>query len=382
MQVCPPALNSGLEPVALIKELKQVDNLRNPVVANCIGCFACDAACPEASCLTYSLIRRHWRNRHENGGIPRKASYFLPHNPSNFRSEVHLSTKEKYRLARWDSNTRTSLDNKEVLYTGCNLLLLSGLIDSPLFENLVPAGNHNMCCGEMYFRMGLPHLARESGRRIADWVKKSRPARLVVACPGCYSMLSGILPERFGIELGVPVVFILDWLESNLEPASLDTGSLRFNKVVIQHPCHSVLEPEALKKRPTLFLEAAGLDVRSASNLNGGCCGIGAAAANFSVRRILSVARQRWRELQRVEPDVPIVTTCGGCLLTLTACSTGGLGSGGMVHILELISDLAGYPVESNVQKNIRSMLWKMAPQAFRRGTFKAVSLESLEEEV
>jgi len=381
MRVCPPAQLSGIEPVAQIEELKQTHYLNNPIVSKCIGCFLCDSACPEGSCRTYSLVRQHWRNRHRAEGIPRKASFFLPHRPSNFRSAVHLSMPEKLRLAEWDSNTRKRLDNRDVLYTGCNLLLLSGLVDSPLFEDLLPAGNFRLCCGEMYFRMGLSHLAEESGKRLDDWVKKVNPARLVVACPGCYSMLTGILPERFNIEIGVPVIFILDWLATQMDPNTLKTNSHHHDKIVIQNPCHSVLDPEVLKKKPALFLESAGVEVFSPSNRNGGCCGIGAASAEFSVKRVLTVARQRWSELRQVEPNAPIVTTCGGCLLTLTACSTGGFGDGGLIHILEFISDLAGYPVQTNVKSNVRSMLWHMAPHVFKRRRFKALSLEALESE-
>lgn len=97
-----------------------------------------------------------------------------------------------------------------VLYPGCNALTLPHLLDASFLQDVVISGDFDLCCGEMYFHMGLFDVVREAARTGAD-----EPA---VYCGGCQltlSLMRWLYPTR------QPVRHLLEYLkEATGEPVA------------------------------------------------------------------------------------------------------------------------------------------------------------------
>ncbi len=72
------------------------DRPTQSVLRNCVSCYSCDAFCPEDA-GPYQLILEKWSRRYDQDGLPVRASYMLPYQSPNYRTDMvpEMSPREQ-----------------------------------------------------------------------------------------------------------------------------------------------------------------------------------------------------------------------------------------------------------------------------------------------
>jgi len=327
----------------------------------CVSCFACNAFCPN-SADPYGRILRGFERAYNERGLPTAARYLLPTSTKSFRTDVlrALPADERRMVADWANAEPAG----EVLYPGCNLITCAYLARSAALDGLTISGSLELCCGEMYFRMGLLEQAREMAERLTEYYGNKRIERMIFVCPACYNMFANELPQRFGARFDFEKIYLTDYLLERIKSGELRVQKPLEMSVTIHDSCHArVLGPQFMERVREL-LAALGAQVREAghSREDGYCCGIAAAAPRQSVLDLLRVAATAHAEY-RGSGAQGALAYCSGCFLTLGML--GPLLRGlPLLHLLELTSTALGRPIQNRLGPRGRTMLRNVALNA------------------
>jgi len=334
------------------------------IMKYCIGCGACETFCPNDA-HPYSLILDRLHERYVEHGLPERARFLMPTMPNNFREYVteRIPKRERDRIGRWSRETPSG----EFLYPGCNFITLAYLADSPVFERLKVAGSLELCCGEMYYRVGMYEDVERLGARLKGYYSQFEIDRMVFVCPACQNMFEHIYPEHFGIEFDFEKVSLWRWIlehagEFDLAPLGID--------VAVHDSCHGRMLGEAFQGDVREVLGLCGVNIHeSAEGLNlGHCCGIGACTVRLSV---VDVAREGLRAIRaaRKTRAGELAAYCGGCLLTLSAIELFSPLHIPIHHVLDYVTRSLGARPPVRHRERAAKMAWglvlNVAPRYF-----------------
>lgn len=301
------------------KAQEEVRRLRqgSPKVSlkKCISCYACDAFCPNDA-LPYERILSFWNERYREKGVPARAKYVLPGNHPNFRMYISYSQEEQELRRKWNTKDAPATT---VLYPGCNMLCLPLYAQGEIFRQLPVWGNMEMCCGEMYFRIGAFDVVWETAKRLTAFFNDKRVKEMVFLCPACYNMFSHVLPRHFGAKFNFHKVFFTDWLTERMDRGLFPVVSPVKITAVVHDSCHGrILGRGFMDSQRTLY-QRLGMSLAETekNRENGLCCGIAAGVNRYSVKDIIYHSTRQLRILDKTEGD-EIAAYCPGCYLMLT----------------------------------------------------------------
>ncbi len=304
----------SLTPKRAAAEMRNLKDGRPSVVLDlCAGCWSCDPACPNG-CRPYSLIRTRWGERYAEEGLPEKARNLIPTEFPNFRASVPQSRAQKSILEK----IKNPPDSDEVLFTGCNTLVIAETLQSRVFDSLPAFGSFDYCCGEMFYRMGLFDAARQSALKMRRVFSGLNARRIVFPCAACMSMLSNIYPQEFGVKFDFEAVLITDWFAEKFDSGELEVRAPLNMTVSVQDSCHLKVMDERMYDSPRALLKRLGAKVveMKLTKKESGCCGVAAGCSRYAM---IDLARAGFR--RTLESAVPrsdaTVCYCNGCLLTL-----------------------------------------------------------------
>ena len=346
-----------LDPSEAAEEMRALDEGRETphIDAGCISCYACNAFCPNGADPYGRILERFAAGYRENG-LPERARYMMPTSPKSFRSDIvdRLPPDERLIVESWEK----AVPEGQVLYPGCNLITTPYLTQSGLFDEITVAGSLELCCGEMYFRMGLADKARSMARGLADYYSGRSIERMIFVCPACYNMFAHEMPRRFGVEFDFPMVFITDYLAERLQKGTLSFPDKLDMSVTIHDSCHArIMEPGFMERQREL-LELMGAVVKEAdyNRQDGICCGIAAGVPRQSPVDILKTGTWAHREYKRTDAEA-VMAYCTGCYLTLAMLRPYAPLGIPVMHLLELVAKAMGKPVRDRIGPRTRSML-------------------------
>ncbi|MDP8256142.1 MAG: (Fe-S)-binding protein [Candidatus Alcyoniella australis] len=352
-----------LDPQRAADEMRRLDcGEPTPLIdKSCVSCFACNAFCPNDA-DPYGRILKRFEQKYEQRGLPERARYLMPTQSRSFRTDTvaALPADERALAQQWAAAEPAG----DVLYPGCNLITAPYLTQSGLLDGLCIAGSLDLCCGEMYFRMGLLKQTAAIARKLTDYYARRPIERMVFVCPAGYNMFSNVLPQRFGARFDFEKVFITDYLLEQIESGALHFDHPLNSTVTVHDSCHARVLGVGFMERVRELLALMGAQVREArhSHEEGWCCGIAAGAARQSPLDIASVAARAHLDYRRSGADQTL-TYCTGCYLTLGML--GPFVPGPPVkHLLELAAQAAGRPVEDRLGARGRAMLRNVALNA------------------
>jgi len=328
--------------------------------AHCISCYACNAFCPNDA-DPYGRILASWHARYIAKGLPERARYLLPTARKSFRTDVvaKLPPDEKQITEKWAA----AKPRGDVLYPGCNLITSAYLTQSGVFDALTICGSLELCCGEMYFRMGMFDHARRAAERVVGHFNKHRIKRLIVACPAGYNMFAHVYPERFGLRFDFPLVFYADYLREQFDKGKLDVVRPLNRTVVMHDSCHARVLGEPMDSVRELLRRIGAQTVEARhSREEGLCCGIAAGAPRQSPIDIAKVALRAHGEY-KLSGGEQIATYCTGCHLTLGMLRPPVVGLP-VAHLLALVAEAVGRPVNDRLGARTRAMLTGIARHA------------------
>ncbi|MBN2282682.1 MAG: (Fe-S)-binding protein [Deltaproteobacteria bacterium] len=317
------------------------------VLERCESCFACDFICPEG-CNPTRLILDRWFDLYRREGFPKRAAYFIPHSPNNFRTDAleKLPEDERELLRTWDDPS----PRDEIFYPGCNWITVPALARTKLLEGIAIRGSLELCCGEMYYRMGLYDQVRQVARRLTAHFRDMGLKRMIIPCTAGLNMFTNVLP-RFGAEFSFEIRHMLPWLLERVESGDIAITSPFDMTGTIQESCYAKFMGDDFMEIPRKLLAKIGISVieEDPGRSRALCCGIGGGFSHASAFHPLNLIRSTLRSLEtarKTGADV-LVTYCAGCLQMLGA---GQLyfppARMPLYHILELVRMAAGEEVE------------------------------------
>lgn len=373
LQKC-PALE--LSPEEAEKEMRSLINGEETdyVLDNCNTCFSCNAICPN-DCDPYSLILSRWFERYKKEGLPEHMSFMLPfESPSFFTlSKEMLPQDEKETVKVWEKRANNISDFDEIFFASCNTRLIPYITFTDLLEDIPIVGSQNMCCGEVYYRMGIWDVAEKNAERLKR--KYQGLDRMVTMCPACYNMFKNEFPSQYDVNFDFEMEHLLEYLWERIEKGQIELGEWSDKTVTVHDSCHAKVLGDDFMEMPRKILDEVGAEIieMEHNKKTGLCCGIGGGAPSHSVLDLMEATMERWTEARKTGADCLIVY-CNTCLLLLSIMKKLTLSRMPIYHILEIIQLATGEePAHRHSQRAgqaIKGTVLKGLPKIFSRGKF------------
>jgi Fe-S oxidoreductase len=345
------------------KEIKSLveSGYSKKVLTKCTSCMACNHYCPN-DCHPHTLILTTWNERYLKNGLPKRAKFALPyHFPNLYSINIkNLTDDEKKLVEKWEQNWKDPKGAETVLYTGCNSLIQPFLLDSKIFDNITIFGSPKLCCGEPLYRMGCLDAARTVAEYLKREFDKMGFKKMVVACLAGYHLFKYVFKQKYGIEFDFEIVSIIDWLWEQIETGKIQLTPL--NKTATIHDnCWPKASGDHFFDRVRDILKALEVEIIEPKHTreNALCCGIGAAAANYSLTYSFSSVRKRLAELNKTKADL-ILDYCGGCNWYLNIGRYLSFKRLPIYHLVELIQMSIGEKLKHRPHKTSRKILTSM----------------------
>lgn len=379
LSTCPELGSNIIDPQAAIRALAGGLYVKE-VLEKCSSCMTCSVTCPRG-CNPYGLILYRWFERAREKAYPVRAGLVMPLEPKNAWQNImrNLPADERSMLEVWGDMEREELKAK-ALFAGCNLQILPYIAGSSLFSELPIFGRPDLCCGEVYYRMGALDKVQQVSDNLTAAYAETEMKEVVAYCQACYNILKNVLPSRFGALFPFEVSYYGDILADRVLSGELDVkNKLKGMTVTLQDPCHSKLLGAEFRSRPRRILEHLGCEVREMKHNQemSLCCGLGHGAARQNPFDMWFGIMRRLREARATKADA-LVVYCNSCDLLF---SVGTQVTPFMIpvrHLNELVAQALGETLPRRNLSRARSMIAELfikgAPSLLSRKRFQPVN--------
>ncbi len=327
-----------------IREIQQLQSghMTPRMLKECVGCMACNGVCPKGL-KPYDLMVLCWYDRYQEQELPIRVSYLTPHGRPHFRSDLvrHLGPRHRRMVQKW---RHARPDGGRAFYPGCNLLALPQLLNTPLLSDLTIIGDWNLCCGEMYYRLGALDAVKAIARSLTHYFHEHPVEELMVGCPACYRMLTKILPERFETALPTRITFFAHYIKEEMMAHPHAHSLEPEGRVGLHHPCHTRLNPNPIQDDLLAFLNAINWHPVMWDRGAPVCCGAAAGANRHHLTDMARVARKTLIQAKKAGIKT-LVTYCAGCQLHFSLWRWSVPGAPTVRHFLELATRAIGHDV-------------------------------------
>lgn len=337
---CPTYLETGNEndsPRGRIYLMRAVAAGRQPLDDTtvghfdlCLGCRACEAACPSG--VEYGALLETTRERIEQTYRRSAWQTFLRRVaieqvfpfPARMRWAVRLGRllprwlhpalellPEPVEVALPEFSPATGERRGRVgLLTGCVQSVLFGDVNAATVKLLNRAGydvvipRHQVCCGALYAHGGRPAKARDLARQNA--AAFAGVEMIVVNAAGCGSRLK---------EVGAPWAARVKDLTEVLQPADFRRG--RSGPVTFHDACH-LAHAQRITAQPRALVKAVAGDQYVELPEAAVCCG---SAGSYNLTEPVMAERLQRRKIENILATgaLTVVTTNPGCILQIRA---------------------------------------------------------------
>ncbi len=366
----------ALTPREAVEEMKRLvaGEPTRVVHRRCISCYACDVFCPH-DCHPYELIIRAWHERYRERGLPVRASYLMPASHPNFRSDLvrTMAPWEQELIRTWKA---TPPEGELVLYPGCNALTLPHLLHGPHMDGIVVSGDFELCCGEMYFRMGLFDVVERVAERLTAYYRGRDIGTMLFACPAGLNLFRNVLPGQFGADFSFRTRYLGDYILEKVESGELGLKRELNRSVAVHDSCHGrVLGDEVTASTRKLYA-LMGLETREmvGDPADGLCCGMAAGCNRYRPEDMYLAAVKELRAAARTGAG-ELATYCGGCHLTLAMMRWLFPTRQPVRHLLEYLKEALGedpyYPAPRRTLRMFANVVRKAFPKLASRRTYR-----------
>ncbi|MHB8895275.1 MAG: (Fe-S)-binding protein [Candidatus Geothermincolia bacterium] len=374
LRLCPELSDRIQDPAGTLSDL-----ISNPssqrarfVLSKCSTCMSCSAIC-HTGANPYGLILYRWFQRTRDKGIPMRASLVMPLEEGNAWHKVmdRLPPDEKQKLDLWADLERPELSGKAI-FAGCNLQIMPFMASPAIVGDLPIFGRKDMCCGEVYYRMGAFDKVASVAANLSSIYAEMGIKEVVAYCQACYNVLANILPGRFGADFNFKVSYFGDLLAERVLNAELPVkGKLKGLKVAVQDPCHSKLLGSDLRDRQRKVLEYMGCEVLEMKHTGqmSLCCGLGHGASRFSPVDMTVGTVRRLKEARATGAD-RLVVYCNSCDLLFSVGTQLTPFIIPVWHLNELVAEALGDQIPRRNLARARSMVSEL----FLKGAPRVVS--------
>jgi len=231
-----------------------------------------------------------------------------------------MNRREKELLEKW---RETPPEGNLVLYPGCNSLALPHLLDASFMNGIPVSGSWDLCCGEMYYRMGLFDQVKRRAEELTDYYRDKKIGTMLFNCPACLNMFRNVLPDQFGARFNFRTAYLGTYLLDQIEAGNISPVNKLDQKVTVHDSCQGRVLGEEVMSANRELLQQCGVEIveMERSGKYGLCCGAAAGANRYNPFDIFSAAVQALNEGAKTKKSGAgeLALYCGGCQLTLSA---------------------------------------------------------------
>lgn len=355
----------GLTPAEARDEIKRLRAGERPrfIDSRCASCYSCDLFCPNG-CSPYGLILYRWYQRYLDKGMPVRAQLAMPLEEVNFNTIArrHHTARERELVARWQENASSpeavAAAGGTVLYAGCNAQIFPSLLDTPMMRDFTIIGARELCCGELYFRLGIMDVVERQARVLEERFRYLGIKRMYVFCTAGFNILSNVLPRCFGARFDFEILYFYDWLLERVDAGEAVFGRPWKGSAVVQESCHAKVLGRRYAEVPRELMRRAGLEVVEMAHARelSVCCGAACGARGYNPFDMGFQSLRQWKEARESGADC-MVAYCATCLLLLLMGRMIRPTRMPLYHLMEVLMQAAGEePVHDLVASRARNI--------------------------
>ena len=374
LRLCPEMKGRVADPVGTMCDLIAgvASDRAGAVLSRCSTCMSCSAVC-HAGANPYGLLLYRFFERLREAGLPVRASLVMPLEEGNAWHRVmdKLPPDEKGLLDSWADLSRPELSNKAV-FAGCNLQIMPFMANPTLLGGLPVFGRKDLCCGEVYYRMGAFDKVASIASNLTSIYEDTDIKHVVAYCQACYNVLRNVLPRHFSARFPFEVSYLGDIIAERVLSGELPVkDKLKGLGVTVQDPCHAKLLGDDFRGRQRRVLEYMGCEVVEMEHTGemSLCCGLGHGASRFNPVDMAGGTIRRLREARGTGAE-RLVVYCNSCDLLFSVGTQVTPFIIGVWHVNELICEALGEPIPRRNLSRARSMVAEL----FMRGAPRVVS--------
>ncbi|MFX1419193.1 MAG: (Fe-S)-binding protein [Promethearchaeota archaeon] len=300
--------------------LNWTENL-SKIFYQCSLCLACIQQCQIPEIHHYAgewlMAMREEAVQKGLGPMPEQKNY-TEHIKLEYNPYMEIN---KDRTNWLSSNIKQNQNAKLAYFVGCTASYreqsiakaTAEILNSIQIDFKIIKDEH--CCGSPVYMTGQADQAKKIAENNVEIFKKEGIEKIITSCAGCYRTLKETYPKKFGLEHGIEILHLPEFL---LE--KLNTNEIKFNndmnlKITYHDPCHigrhmGVYEPprEVLKNIPGIEL------IEMPRNReNAWCCGSGAGVRSAFKDLSSFAANERIEEAKESNAEA-LVSCCPFCL--------------------------------------------------------------------
>ncbi len=301
-------------------KLKWTENLAK-IFYYCSVCLACTQQCQIPELHTFAgewlMAMREEAVQAGFGPMPEHVQY------TEYISNVNNPYGEKHenRLDWLPSTINQSQSAKLAYFVGCtssyrekNVAIATAEILNSLQVEFKILQDES-CCGSPVYMTGQTEKAKKIAEVNVKMFKDSGIEKIITSCAGCYRTLKEIYPKKFGLDHGIKIVHLPEFLLDQIK-----SGALKFNKevnmkITYHDPCHIGRHMGIYKKPRDVLEKISGIELveMNRNRHNSWCCGSGG-GFRAALKDLSSfAAKERIKEAKDTTAEA-IVSCCPFCL--------------------------------------------------------------------
>ncbi len=301
-------------------QLKWTKKLAN-IFYQCSVCLACTQQCQIPEIHHYAgewlMAMREEAVKQGFGPMPEQSQY------SEHVSNEYNPYMEKHKNRKnWlPSHIKQSPNAKLAYFVGCT----SSYREQDVAVATVEILNYldvdfkilkdERCCGSPVYMTGQSDEAGKIAEANIQIFKDAGVEKIITSCAGCYKMFKETYPNKFGLDHGIEIIHLPEFLLDKLNKGELEFKKEVDLKITYHDPCHigrhmGIYEPprEVLKKIPGIEL------VEMPRNRhNAWCCGSGGGVRSAFKELSEYAGNERIEEAISTGADT-LVSCCPFCL--------------------------------------------------------------------
>jgi Fe-S oxidoreductase len=301
-------------------KLKWTENLAR-IFYQCSVCMACIQQCQIPEIHQYAgewlMAMREEAVRQGFGPMPEQSRY----TEHIIRENNPYMEKHENRQNWLPSHIKQSPNAKMAYFVGCttsyreqNVAIATAEILNFLQVDFKILTDER-CCGSPVYMTGQTEKAKKIAETNIDIFKDAGVEKIITSCAGCYRTLKDVYVNKFGLDHGIEILHLPEFLLDKLK-----SGELNFNKeidmkITYHDPCHigrhmGIYEQprEVLQKIPGIKLVEMPRNKH-----NAWCCGSGGGVRSAFKDLSAFAANERIEEAKDTTAEA-IVSCCPFCL--------------------------------------------------------------------
>jgi len=300
--------------------LKWTENLAK-IFYQCSVCLACTQQCQIPEIHHYAgewlMAMREEAVKQGLGPMPEQKKY-SEHVIKEFNPYMEI---HKNRTNWISSNIKQAPDAKLVYFVGCTTsyreqnvaIATAEILNSLNVDFRILTDEH--CCGSPIYMTGQTDKAKEIAEGNIELFRSQGIEKIITSCAGCYRMLKETYPKKFGLDHGIEVLHLPEFLQEKVNNNEIKFNNSLDMKITYHDPCHigrhmGIYEPprEVLKNLPGIELVEM-----ERNRQNAWCCGSGGGVRSAFKDLSSFAAHERIEEAKETGARA-LVSCCPFCL--------------------------------------------------------------------